>query len=381
MGPDKTPSFRHLEEAQAELDRLKALEEELKQDLYETKKAKKVEDILILELQDEIEFLEKELRRKQAQTDFQDGRKNENKEIQALKDEVACLQTQLDEEVELEKTLIDGYTKKIALLKLKREEIFNIDELKNDIEKTKIENDKLKVELVSREEKIIVLVEMKEELKNLKGQIEEKTSEINQIKSHYEENKIELSTILQSLQDLRSSNLSLSSELASLKAGPVGDIHRGNSLFAEVEDYTSIMERKRTILENKYNKLKKLIQQQNSIITDLKIKNSNLQPKICLGRVSVEGAISKHKDEINALEVSITELDRRPYTPDLVFEGREENLKWMQTFIDIESRKALLADEQFRAVSSELYDLSCTVFCLEAESSTLFLTRLFGSRV
>lgn len=200
----------------------------------------------------------------------------------------------------------------------------------------------------------VMITELKNQLHTTKEVVSDLTcckAELNERILHLEkelqENKESLKfkseslkSTLAALEEMKDEKALLSSELALLKAGPVEDLGRGNSLFSEVEDKRHNLEKKFALLHNKYLEAKRILSMKANELEKLKREHIKFQllweedeSKL---QSSEKKLIESYKKTIRELHHRISELELRPESPQIVTISDKDlsNMDWIHTIIE-----------------------------------------------
>ncbi|CAH1390199.1 unnamed protein product [Nezara viridula] len=323
-----------------------------------------------------------------------------------LEHEVDRLQAIIDTKDNVEKIqkadLTKQFNEKINSLKCQLEEERekannDIAELKVKIESTKV--NVIKADVCSEDDSLKDLVaSLKDELKELKEELAEckvinyntevansqmvmKSKELEEMleitKEMLKSKSETLMSTIEAFEELKEEKALLSSELAVLKAGPLENKERGNSLFSEVDIKRQAIEKKMEILRNKYLQAKKILAVKNNEMERLKAENRKIQmfwdEEVSNVKLREQKLLESYKQTNDELRSLIRKLELRPESPEIITISDKDmsNMQWIHTIIDKaraesrEFRKAyenkscdmLLVEETLYAMSIEIKNL------------------------
>ncbi|KAK9503167.1 hypothetical protein O3M35_011794 [Rhynocoris fuscipes] len=254
--------------------------EELRQRIHELERELSLTKSLKDVMQCDIETLQAQLSRNDES--FMEYKGKIATELSSKRtEEINLLRNELDEQKETSEKIIADLMQKINELENKSSVIIpskDDDEfLRSKLIKLEEENESLSFEI----NEIKLLLQDKEDektylntkLKNL----EEKYEETNEM---LDSTKEALNQTSEALRELQEEKALLSSELAMLKAGPVDEQRRGNSLFAEVEDSRQHLKKNNATLKAKLNEFKVILSAKQSENDLLMNENDRLRQKI-----------------------------------------------------------------------------------------------------
>jgi len=311
----------------------------LQQELYEVKRAMTRSEFMKSEMEHEIERLQLELSKVEKQNTL--SIQNKESELTSMWTErLNNLQVQLHDEQEEHREETAKLLIQIEELKKNtksHDETINYDDIRNKMSAIVTENEDLKNTV---EELKTQLLSSSSENDFLNMKVNTLEKELEDTRSHLKSSKELMKTLNENLKDLQDDKAMIESELTALKVGPIGDIQRGNSLFAEVEDKRQGMEAKMTILKNKYAQAKRIIGTKNAEISKLKSENCLMQrfwpDEEKKSKTENSKLLEEYRKRIDTLMHQVNDLKKRPESPQIVTISPNDmcKLDWIHLYVD-----------------------------------------------
>uniref|UniRef100_A0A0A9WAR7 Protein Spindly-A n=1 Tax=Lygus hesperus TaxID=30085 RepID=A0A0A9WAR7_LYGHE len=350
-----------------------AMEETLLQEVHRLKLALDKEVALGLDCQAENERLHAEISELKSKLDA--VKISQNDEIRCLKDKII----NLTNEYETEKLSCDERLSEMEA-KLKNTKIekppAGIDE--NEYEKALngLMNEKqLRVDLEQK------YSSLKEEMCHMEIELEQKLKETVQ---HYEETrealevkKENLTEALAALKEAQEEKALLTAEVDILKAGPVDNLDRGNSLFKEVEDNRKKLVAAYNALKSKYMVLKNIVAVKNQEINRLKSQVASLKSQdLGLDRImekSNSALCQSMKKRILELENMVYLMEKWKESPQIVTitENECDNLQWIHHIVNQARNETRKAIADYQKLSSDQMEKAVVIRKTELEIMNL----------
>lgn len=353
--------------------------EDQKQELYSTKKKLECMDVMKVEMEIEIEALNGLY---QINGNLESTIKTQEKEIERLQIKAKMFEDQLAEKTNNEVACAELKNQICVLEKelnsRKQDDLFEIEEqlesnncslqdrynsLFNDVENLRTENEQYGCK--------IVLLET-----NING----KDRELQELKDILEVKGEDLKSSLKLTKELQEEKLALTAELMTLKSNKINHNTKGNSLFAEVEDKRASTATKLDLIQKKYKELKIAFIKKNGEIKSLEIENNNLRKQWKEDNnepyESVATLIENYKTRISELSTVVTELEKRPESPQIISISDLNNtqLNCIKQLVEYERKtnRELRTEMHQRAaretfLAEEMYDLQRKVKAMKVQ--------------
>ncbi|XP_014273319.1 uncharacterized protein Spindly [Halyomorpha halys] len=350
--------------------------EELQQQLYRANQQLESGNLINIELEHEIDRLQaiidvkdndgkmrkaeltKQFNEKMnnLKCQFEEEREKANNEIADLKHKIECTKANVvkADVCSEEETLKDLVTSLKDELKELKEELAECKTINHNIELT---NSQLAIKSKELEETLDITKEM------LKSKTET------------------LMSTIEAFEELKEEKALMSSELAILKAGPLENKERGNSLFSEVDIKRQAIEKKMEILRNKYLQAKKILAVKNNEMERLKAENRKIQmfwdEEVSNVKQREQKLLESYKQTNEELRSLIHKLELRPESPEIITISDKDmsNMQWIHTIIDkarAESRDLRKAYENkacdMLLVEENLYGMSIEIKNLKKQA-------------
>ncbi|XP_073993111.1 uncharacterized protein [Rhodnius prolixus] len=355
--------------------------EELCQEVYELKRALDRSELISRNLQQDIETLQNHL--SDSETKFEEYKKRVEGELtNKWSEKVNLLRTELDDERENAAAVISELTKKIS--ELENRDVTILDDSINGNNKDQLHKiqDEYEMLIHQLDEMNLLLQSSEQEKIQLSTKIKTLEEEHQETLQILEIKKEALTQTTEALKDIQEEKAILANELATLKAGPLDDQRRGNSLFAEVEDNRQKLLKNIALLKNKLRESKVLLSNKTSEISQLQNEIDLLHRRIQdANRVIQPGQIKLvegFKERINDLELVVirklekidstqkipaNEFQRLQWALSSLEKTRTEHCDLLQDFNKL-SQQRLLDTEALTAAQQEIN-------CLKTEISSL----------
>ncbi|KAL1139088.1 hypothetical protein AAG570_009149 [Ranatra chinensis] len=176
------------------------------------------------------------------------------------------------------------------------------------------------------------------------GRVKVATSDLSEMKEMVKSKAELLKSTKEDLEELQGEKALLSSELNALKVGPIGNIQRGNSLFAEVDDKRLQVTEKLESMKNKYTQSKKKL-----ALKD--VENEKLKDL-----VSLANSLKLRQESPQIITVSDKDLTQLQWIHAVVNSARDEANK-LRAELDEKSTQSLSDANQLCVIQQDLRKL------------------------